>query len=146
MGYTTTFKGELKFTTDLTSKALGKLKSFLGEDCREHPEWGNTRLTYIDLELLDDFSGVKWDGSEKTYDLEEKVNLVIENMRKEYPDFGFQGKLSAQGEDVDDRWFLAMVGDEATKETIPLSDDEIVCPHCSELIKLSEVKTKKRRK
>jgi hypothetical protein len=55
MGYSTDFKGELKFTNDPTVKQLGKLQEFLGQDCREHPEWGATHMTYIDLELLDDF-------------------------------------------------------------------------------------------
>ena|ERR1700753_2318022 len=145
MGYNTTFKGELKFTTDLTSKQLAKVKSFLGEDCREHPEWGDTGLTYIDLVLLDDFSGLKWDDcTEKTYDLPEKVNLVIKNMRKEYPDFGLSGKLSAQGEDSDDRWFLNMVDGKAVKEEIPLSSDEIISPHCGELFTLSQAKKKRK--
>jgi|ERR1700677_295897 len=145
MGYNTTFKGELKFTTELTTKQLIKVKSFLGEDCREHPEWGNTQLTYIDLVLLDDFSGLKWDdGTEKTYDLPQKVNLIIEQMRKEYPDFGLSGKLSAQGEDSDDRWFLNMVDGEAVKEKIPLPSDEIVCPECGHLFKLSQAKKRKK--
>lgn len=144
MGYTTTFKGELKFSTDLTSKQLGKLKSFLGEDCREHPEWGGRDLTYIDLELLEDFSGIKWDGSEKTYDLVDKVNLIIKQMRKDYPEFGLEGKLAAQGEDSDDRWFLLIQDGKAVKEDIPLATDEIICPDCGHLFKLSEAKKKRR--
>lgn len=39
MGYTTEFKGELKFTTELSAKALAKVKSFFGKDCRQHNEW-----------------------------------------------------------------------------------------------------------
>ena len=143
MGYTTTFKGELKFTADLSSKQLAKVKSFCGEDCREHLEWHNTQLTYIDLELLPDFSGLKWDGSEKTYDLVDKVNLIIEQMQKEYPEFGLSGKLAAQGEDADDRWFLVIKNGKAVKEDIPLAEDEIICPHCSELFKLKDAKTKR---
>jgi len=50
MGYSTTFKGELKFTTDLTGRQLVKVKSFLGQDCREHPEWGDLGMKYLDLE------------------------------------------------------------------------------------------------
>lgn len=63
MGYTTNFKGELKFTKELKASELAKLSSMLGEDCREHPEWDyEGPLYYIDLELLEDFSGIKWDG------------------------------------------------------------------------------------
>jgi len=48
MGYTTKFKGKLKFTTKLSPKQLTKIKSFLGEDCRNHPEWNKNNLTYED--------------------------------------------------------------------------------------------------
>lgn len=85
MGYTTNFKGELKFTKELKASELAKLSSMLGEDCREHPEWDyEGPLYYIDLELLEDFSGIKWDGSEKTYSMTSMVNLIIREMRKHH--------------------------------------------------------------
>lgn len=132
MGYTTTFKGELKFTKELTGSQLAKLKGFLGEDCRNHPEWDGGNMTYIDLELLDDFSGIQWDGSEKTYDLEKKVNLVIKQMQSEYPDFGLEGKLRAQGEDIEDAWWLVIVNGVAVRKDIELTGRKIECPHCGE--------------
>lgn len=132
MGYTTTFKGQLNFTTELNGKQLKKLKSYLGEDCRQHPEWGENDFTYIDLELTEDFTGIQWDGSEKTYDLEGKVNLVIHEMQKEYPDFGLEGYLTAQGERFDDRWTVAIVDGRAVKQTILLKGQKVTCPHCHE--------------
>jgi hypothetical protein len=108
MGYSTNFKGELKFTTQLDAEHIAKVKSFLGEDYREHPEWGNTDLTYIDLEFTENFSGLKWDGSEKTYQLADKINLLIDNIKKEYSDFGLTGTLYAQGEEASDKWCLVM--------------------------------------
>lgn len=143
MGYTTTFKGVLKFKSELTTSALCKLSEFLGEDCRQHPEWGHTDLSYIDLELTKDYQGLKWDGSEKTYDLEVKVQLIIDQMRKEYPDFDLEGCLLAQGEDAGDRWELHVANGKAAKQDIPLSTDEIICPDCGHLFKLSEAKKKK---
>lgn len=132
MGYTTTFKGVLKFKNEVTNKQLQKLQTFLGEDCRNHPEWHATNLSYIDLQLTDDFEGVEWDGSEKTYDFVEKVNLIIEQMQKEYPDFGFAGSLAAQGEDIDDRWALVIENDRAVKRETSIEGDVIECPHCGE--------------
>ena len=140
MGYSTTFKGELRFTTDLTAKQLAKVKSFLGQDCREHPEWGKKNLTYIDLELLDDFSGLKWDGGEKTYDLTEKVNLIIDEMQKEYPDFGLEGKLVAQGEDIEDRWSMIIENGKAIERKIELKGEKVTCPHCGLKFILEEEK------
>lgn len=132
MGYTTTFKGELKFTKELTATQLAKLKTYLGEDCRNHAEWGRTDLSYIDLELLKDFSGLCWDGSEKTYDLEDKINLVIDQMRIEYPDFGLQGKLLAAGEEAGDRWWLIVENGVAIRKDIELTGRKVECPHCGE--------------
>lgn len=132
MGYSTDFKGVLKFKKELTSTQLGKLNSFLGEDCREHPEWNRKDLSYIDLELTDDFSGIQWDGSEKTYDLVEKVQLVIDQMKKEYPDFELEGEILAQGEDIEDRWFLVVENNVASRRDIAITGTKIKCPHCGE--------------
>lgn len=133
MGYSTSFDGELKFTKELTASQLAKVKTFLGEDCRDHDEWeGAAGMTYIDLELTDDFSGLKWDGGEKTYQLTEKVNLVIREMQKVYPDFGLEGSLIAKGESRDDRWVLLIEnGIAVEKEYAPIGG-EIQCPHCGE--------------
>lgn len=131
MGYNTDFTGTLKFTKELTSKQLAKISSFFGEDCREHSEWGNTELTWIDLKLTKDFSGIEWNGSEKTYQLVEKVNLIIEQMQKEYPDFGLEGEILAQGEDIDDRWILAIENCRAVEKPVVIKGTKVCCPNCS---------------
>lgn len=138
MGYSTDFTGELKFTKELTASQLAKVKSFLGQDCRQHPEWGNTELTYIDLEFTVDFTGLIWDGSEKTYDLTEKVNLIIENVCKDFPDFGLKGELLAQGENFDDRWALSVENNIASERRIIITGKTITCPHCEEQFILEE--------
>jgi hypothetical protein len=105
----------------------------LGEDCREHPEWDTKgeRLYYIDL--TKDFSGIEWNGAEKTYDLDKLTNVVIREMRKKYPDFGLSGALAAQGEDVEDRWALVIGKDGfAQKQMVPIVGQKIRCPHCDE--------------
>lgn len=141
MGYTTQFKGELKFTRELSGSELAKLNAMLGEDCRNHPEWGTKNLYYIDLELLDDFSGLRWDGTEKTYGMERLVNVIISEMRKTVTDFGLTGKLVAQGEDIDDRWEL-LIGDDgfAIKRNTPPSGTCIICPHCEKKVYVDEAK------
>jgi NAD-dependent DNA ligase len=142
MGYTTEFSGELLFTEELKASELAELNKFLGEDCREHPEWENTSLTYIDLELTKNFDGLTWNGSEKTYDLTEKVNLVIERMQKVYPGFGLTGELLAQGEEVGDVWRLVMKNNVAYEVRIDLSHKKkVTCPHCDEEFFLEEEKS-----
>lgn len=132
MGYNTDFKGEFKFTKELTASQLSKISSFLGEDCRDHPEWNAPNMTYIDLELLEDFSGIKWDGSEKTYDMVDKINLIINNMKKTMPEFGLIGKMLAQGEDIDDRYEILIQDGYAFEKKIQPSGSKIVCPHCEQ--------------
>lgn len=133
MGYSTEFSGELLFTTELKASELAELNKFLGEDCRQHPEWGNTSLSYIDLKLNKNFTGIEWDGSEKTYDLVDKVNLVIENIKKKFPEFGLTGELLAQGEEIGDVWRLVMYKNVAYEKRIDLSHKKkVTCPHCAE--------------
>ena len=53
MGYTTSFDGQLSFTTELKASDLGYLGQFLNADIREHPEWINNLTeycSYIQLE------------------------------------------------------------------------------------------------
>lgn len=133
MGYNTRFRGTLKFTSELTVPMLAKLNSFFGQDPREHPEWGAGReVGYIDLVLTKDFSGIEWDsGTEKTYGLERAVNVIIREMRKEFPDFGLTGTLLAQGEEIEDRWQLVIgEGGWAAKIKVPIPGTKIECPHC----------------
>ena len=131
MGYTTTFTGELKFTHEPSVKQIAKLDSMFGEDCREHPEWNARDLYYIDLEHNDDYSGIRWNGAEKTYDMTDLVNVVIREMRKEFPEFGLTGTLLAQGEDAEDRWQL-VIGDDGFAKCIKVQiiGTRAQCPRC----------------
>lgn len=131
MGYSTEFTGELKFTKEITIPQLAALNAMMGEDCRDHPEWSAPDLYYIDLEITDDFSGIKWSGAEKTYDLEKLVNVVIRVMRGTWPDFGLTGQLLAQGENVEDRWSLTIGEDGwACRQKVALTGQIVTCPHC----------------
>jgi hypothetical protein len=138
MGYTTKFSGQLRFKKEVTSTSLGKLKGYCGIDCRHTPELKYTGFTYIDIKITDDFSGIEWDGSEKTYDLVEKINLVISEMKKEYPDFGLEGEMIAQGESFGDVWKLKMNDGVAIREDIALKGKKVSCPHCGEDFMLEE--------
>jgi hypothetical protein len=139
MGYTTTFKGQLKFKNELNGKQLAKVKSFFGEDCREHPDW-NCDGTYIDLRFTDDFSGIEWDDStEKNNGMVEHVNLIIAEMKKEYPDFELEGKLLAQGEDFEDRWMLVIENGIAVERKVEIVGTKVTCPHCGEKFVLEAI-------
>jgi hypothetical protein len=136
MGYNTTFQGRLEFTEELKASELALLGSMMGEDCRDHPEWGKgligfDDLTYIDFEICDDFAGIQWDGSEKSHHTVEIVNLITVLMRKQFPDFQLKGEMRAQGDDFDDRWELRINDDGvAYKVKLELKGKIIECPNC----------------
>jgi hypothetical protein len=119
MGYTTKFEGELLFGNVLTNLQEQELLKFLGEDCRDHPEWKSGDLTHIDLEFNEDKSGIRWNGSEKTYELPEKINLIISKMCEKFPEFSLIGTLEAQGEEHTDRWNLEMENNKAIHNDYP---------------------------
>ncbi len=50
----------------------------------------------------------------------EKINLIIREMQKEFPDFGLTGEFFAQGDEVGDVWKLVMVNNVATVQDINL--------------------------
>jgi hypothetical protein len=139
MGYQTTFKGILKFKKELIGKELAFLNTILGEDCRDHPEWNESELTYIQWELTKDFSGIQWDNSEKFYNSVETVNLIIRLMNEKFNnEFDFTGELVCQGEDFDDRWKLACENKEAKRIEIIMKGKKIECPHCEEYFILED--------
>ncbi len=133
MGYNTVFNGEFKFSKELTAHQLAKINLFLGEDCRDHPEWDSGNVTYIDLILLPDFSGIKWDdGCEKTYDMCKMINFIINEMQKTMPEFGLTGEFLCQGEEFDDRYKIVIENGFAVEVAEPLNGEKIMCPHCEE--------------
>lgn len=138
MGYDTEFTGELYFKQDVTNKQIALIKSMCGEDCRDHPEWEcDSELTYIDLELNDDYSGIKWNGSEKTYDLADKINLIVKIVRQTWPDFdGFEGQIKARGEYGDSDWLILCHEDGTVYEhKLVLVGDNVTCPSCGHRFK-----------
>jgi hypothetical protein len=111
MGYSTDFDGELRFNQELKPEQLAYMESLFWESTRDREEWD--RFTdkyggYIQFELTRCRTGIKWDGSEKFYDAVGAVNVLTYEMRKISPGFRFVGQMLAQGEDIKDRWILAL--------------------------------------
>lgn len=143
MGYTTRFEGVLTFAHELTVPQVAALTAMFEEDCREHPEWGAPGLSYLDMEFNEDFTGIRHNGAEKTYEFDKLVNVVINVMRKTWPEFGLAGQLLAQGEETRDRWALVIAQDGmAIKRDIKLTGKVVRCPHCEEEFQLEETNAK----
>lgn len=131
MGYNIGYTGELKFNRELTGSELAKVKKWLREDIRDHEMRTAVPGYYVDLELLDDFSGLKWNGSEKSGEMHYIVNFLIDEVRSDgVPDFGLSGTMDAQGEEVGDVWRLEFdeEGVAHRREITVLSGS--VCPEC----------------
>ena len=130
MGYSTNFEWKLKFKKDLTVEALALLNTMMWEDARDHPEWEwRENLTWMDLRITDDFTWIEWNGSEKTYDLERKVALVIRLMREKYPDFWLEWDFLAKWEDREDVWRLIVTNDKVEVKELKV-EGIIECPEC----------------
>lgn len=152
MGYSTEFRGTLTFKQEATASQLAELKKYLEKDVRDIYGIPYNRMPqelfkdgkygsgwcHIDLELTDDFSALQWNGAEKTYELEHIVNWLTDKMREKYPDFALEGKLTAQGEDMEDRWELVMQDGFAVKRPLVVVGQRITCPRCEESFILEE--------
>jgi hypothetical protein len=132
MGYNTDFEGRLDFTCHITSDMLKYLKEMLDIDLRSNPlflddkykvEEKHLGLTWVDLSVTEDEKGIEWNESEKTYDLDKKIDNLILCMKKIYPSFGLTGILRAQGEKSDDMWSIIVNED---KVEVISADDPYV--------------------
>jgi hypothetical protein len=129
MGYSTDFEGVLTFDCEMNVVMLRSIKNLLGGHSRDLGVPSNDS-GYIDLELTNDFTGVKWDGGGKTYNLQHSVTAIIRKMREQFPQFGLSGELIAQGEDPDDKWRLTVVDGVGIKTDIPPTGTQVSCPSC----------------
>ncbi len=143
MGYSTDFAGVLTFKNELTPEQEKKLSTFLGADCRDHPEWDRLNenekyLSWIELEFDENGDGLIWDGAEKTYDMVEKINLILREMRKDFPDFELEGGFDAFGEIGGDIWRIGFKDGWAVYKDITLTNKTINCPHCHKDVVLED--------
>lgn len=143
MGYNTDFAGELKFKQELKASQIVKLKSILSEDCREHPEWReymqeyvkHMNLTFINYEFTDNLDGIRWDESEKSYDMVEKANLIRSIMSADGDFPGFTGCMTAVGEEQGDVWMIVALDDGSVERQEMKDAPKFTrCPHCGEII------------
>jgi hypothetical protein len=146
MGYTTEFEGILKFTKPLTAEEELLLLTIC-DDSYDRPEerddWIKTEgenLSYIQYVIAPDKSGIQWNGGEKFYYAENACNLIIRTMQAKFPDFGLEGSLRAQGEEISDLWDLTIVNGLAVRKELLKPEDIVICPHCKEKFLLKDAK------
>jgi hypothetical protein len=143
MGYQTNFTGELKFNRQMTPLELAWIEKCMGFDLPHNFEgyiYPHGKPHYVQLEVTKSGTGIQWDGSEKFYDAVQAVNFVIDNARREIPDFSLSGQLEARGEDIGDHWFLK-IGVDGFAECVnaPSIGDAVTCPNCNHKFPLNTV-------
>lgn len=140
MGYSTDFSGTIYFEDELTASQIVTMGTILGNDMRDWPELkehldpdADEYLSHIDLCFNDDFTGIEWDGTEKSHGLPDFINMIRNYMESIGKPITFQdGEMFAQGEDATDRWRLVVDGNVAKKVVITVTGREVECPHCEE--------------
>lgn len=134
MGYNTSFEGKIVLSRDMT----------LDED-----EWLDDILSYgekldgpffhgyLALEFSYRTNSFTWDGSEKSYDMQDQLKQLI-HLLKIHPtahDIVLNGSFLAQGEEIGDIWRLDVKENEVTRTNV--LTDLIECPNCSHRFKLT---------
>lgn len=121
MGYNTEFSGELLFKNPLSETEIDYMESFFWIEL--HIE--NEGKIYVNLEFNEDWTGLRWDGSEKTRLLEESINHIIEKMRDNFIDFELTGEIKAQGEEIGDLYIIKIENNRAVRVNFTHT-----CPSC----------------
>ena len=135
MGYTTHFTGTIKVSPELNLKDTARLQALMWEDIRDHKDWQECiaefnsepeDMTYMDLEYSSQPQLLEWDQSEKTYHMAEKLQFIIQWMRRTVPTFSLDWEFYCQGEEYNDRYYVK-AKDWRVWET---EQGIMLCPHC----------------
>ena len=127
MGYTTRFKGSLLFVTKPTVDQIAALSTMFEDSWQRGVEGAPG---YLQFKVTKKMDGIEWDGNEKFYESIACVNFVVDKMRETWPDFGLTGEMEAQGDDLDDHWYLRIEKGVAVKVPIAPKGIKVKCPEC----------------
>lgn len=106
MGYNTRFNGRFDFVGDVPLNVIESMRSLEGVDTRDR--MGTYPGCHCQWVLTNDNKGIKWDGEEKFYEWEEWLRWII----RQYllPNgVHLKGRVTFQGEDVDDAGFIEVL-------------------------------------
>lgn len=139
MGYSTSFQGIIKITPELKASEIKFIQGMFGDMRDWNPEMAKKLdMTWFNFEFDQDFSGIGWDGSEKFYDADKCMSVLVKETIKKFPHLKFNGILQAQGEDYADRWQLIVKDNVVTRKEVQLKGKIIECPHCAEKFELED--------
>lgn len=110
MGYTTKFTGYIKIEPPAPSGVVYELKRFFDErhDRRHWPSY------YCDFSISHDGKILAWNGSEKSYQMDAWMEVLIEEFF-EPNGHTLNGELLANGTDPGDVWMLRVKDNEVSR-------------------------------
>ena len=107
MGYTTDFKGSLKFNKPLTIRQLKTIQEFDGKRPRSNLYVGSTMPdSWCDWAVDDLGESIAWNGSEKSYHMFEWLMWLRSNLLSAWGIVLLDGIIEASGEERNDRWAI----------------------------------------
>lgn len=130
MGYNTRFSGTIYFAQTISVAEIRELRQWIGGiDVRDIEPNAKYGFCIIDLDIDEDMTGLCWNGSEKTYFLEQQINWVVSKMRLKFPNFTLNGEIEAVVEDGD-RYQIVVNAGSATRIQLQSKSERIECPYC----------------
>ena len=118
MGYSTDFEGKITIDPPLNANQITEINKF----CEERHGGGLEPFPgmpgfWCDYEVPLDGDVIKWNGSEKSYNMTEWMTFLIKEFFRPYGRT-LNGTLEAQGDSSYDRWVLVVRNNEVTREEI----------------------------
>lgn len=147
MGYNTYFKGSINFSRELTVPELRTIQEILDTDeifdlankygyaFRANEKYND----YISVVINDDYTGLCWNGAEKTRNMVGALNVIMYAIRSKIPDLNFCGEMLASGEEAFDVWGIRIV-DEFAERFEVFGEQKVECPHCKRHFMVNGVK------
>ncbi len=125
MGYSTDYAGEIRIA-NLNLDRVRTLQKYFGEDKRDLDPVPKVDFYHFNIELNDELTALKWDGSEKTSYLEQMLNFLKEAAGLEFQE---GDQILAQGEEATDRYLITIENNTAVTKTIQVGGF-VHCPEC----------------
>lgn len=120
MGYSTSFSGAIQLSRQLKGFEKDAFNSF----CSDRHDDNVGPGIWCDLEVSDDGQSIRWNGAEKTYELENWVPFVIARFLEPWGVVA-NGHLDANGERAGDIWQINVKDNVVTRVAGRITFEEV---------------------
>lgn len=122
MGYNTEFMGDIEVTPPLPADLVAEFNAFCEE--RHEPAYTVVNPSYwCDWQVSEDGAYLSWNGSEKSYEMEKWLAILIDKFLIPGGHVA-SGTILAEGEDSNDVWKIVVVDNDVTVKRASLVWDD----------------------